>query len=88
MTQTLRSAELLQAASLLLDLKKSTLTSLHACPHSPSFFFVHLFLKRALGLTFAWGDPAFHRARISERLFGFAAGPDTLFERTFDQKAA
>ena len=50
---------------------------------------VHFFLKRALGLTFAWGDPAFHRARVAERLFGFPAGPDTLFARDpSDQKAA
>jgi alkylation response protein AidB-like acyl-CoA dehydrogenase len=40
---------------------------------------VHLFLKRALALTYAWGDPAFHRARVAERLFGFDAGPDKLF---------
>jgi alkylation response protein AidB-like acyl-CoA dehydrogenase len=40
---------------------------------------VHLFLKRALALTYAWGDPAFHRARVAERLFGFDAGPDQLF---------
>jgi len=50
---------------------------------------VHFFLKRALGLTFAWGDPAFHRARVAERLFGFPAGPDTLFARdSSDRKAA
>jgi alkylation response protein AidB-like acyl-CoA dehydrogenase len=41
---------------------------------------VHLFMKRALALTYAWGDPAFHRARVAERLFGFDAGPDQLFE--------
>lgn len=40
---------------------------------------VHLFLKRALALTYAWGDPAFHRARVAERLFGFSTGPDQLF---------
>jgi alkylation response protein AidB-like acyl-CoA dehydrogenase len=50
---------------------------------------VHFFLKRALGLTYAWGDPAFHRARVADRLFGFPAGPDQLFARqTIDQKAA
>ncbi|MET0270479.1 MAG: acyl-CoA dehydrogenase family protein [Sphingomonas sp.] len=49
---------------------------------------VHFFLKRALGLTFGWGDPAFHRARVAERLFGHPAGPDTLFARDADQKAA
>ncbi|SFR92090.1 acyl-CoA dehydrogenase family protein [Sphingomonas jatrophae] len=49
---------------------------------------VHFFLKRALGLTFTWGDPAFHRARIAERMFGSPTGPDTLFARTSDQKAA
>ncbi len=50
---------------------------------------VHFLLKRALGLTFTWGDPAFHRARIAERLFGFPAGPDRLFARdTLEQKVA
>lgn len=49
---------------------------------------VHFLLKRTLGITFAWGDPAFHRARVAERLFGFPAGPDTLFARDTDQKAA
>lgn len=45
---------------------------------------VHLFLKRALALSQSWGTPAFHRARIAERLFTQAAGPDQLFAR--DQK--
>ena len=40
---------------------------------------VHLVLKRALGLTFTWGDPAFHRARVAERVFGHANGPDQTF---------
>lgn len=49
---------------------------------------VHFFLKRTLGLTFTWGDPAFHRARVAERLFAQPAGPDTLFARDADRKAA
>lgn len=40
---------------------------------------VHFFLKRAMALTYAWGDPAFHRARVAERLFRHPAGPDQLF---------
>ncbi|WP_174293334.1 acyl-CoA dehydrogenase family protein, partial [Sphingomonas bacterium] len=42
---------------------------------------VHFFLKRTLALTFAWGDPGFHRTRVAARLFGFPAGPDQLFAR-------
>lgn len=42
---------------------------------------VHLFLKRALALTQSWGTPAFHRARITERLFTQPNGPDQTFAR-------
>lgn len=45
---------------------------------------VHLLLKRALALTGSWGTPAFHRARIAERLFTLPAGPDQLFARETD----
>lgn len=40
---------------------------------------VHLFLKRALALTYAWGVPAAHRARIEARVFGLPTGADQLF---------
>lgn len=40
---------------------------------------VHVFLKRALALTFAWGDPAFHRARVAARIFRQPVGPDQTF---------
>ena len=42
---------------------------------------VHLFLKRGLALTNIWGTPAFHRARVAERLFGYPTGPDHTFAR-------
>lgn len=42
---------------------------------------VHLFLKRALALTNAWGTPALHRARIAQRLFTQPTGPDQTFAR-------
>lgn len=42
---------------------------------------VHLFLKRALALTQSWGTPAFHRARIAQRLFTQPSGPDHTFAR-------
>ncbi|QGP80571.1 acyl-CoA dehydrogenase family protein [Sphingobium sp. CAP-1] len=45
---------------------------------------VHLFLKRALALTQSWGTPAFHRARIADRLFNQPAGPDQTFARESD----
>ena len=40
---------------------------------------VHLILKRALGLTYSWGEPALHRARVSERIFNRPIGPDQTF---------
>lgn len=42
---------------------------------------VHLFLKRALALTHAWGSPAFHRERVAQRVFGSALGPEHTFSR-------
>jgi alkylation response protein AidB-like acyl-CoA dehydrogenase len=42
---------------------------------------VHFLLKRTLALTFAWGDPAFHRSRVSARLFSRPTGPDHTFAR-------
>lgn len=42
---------------------------------------VHFFLKRALALTYAWGDPAFHRARVAERVFKHPLGPEHTFSR-------
>jgi alkylation response protein AidB-like acyl-CoA dehydrogenase len=40
---------------------------------------VHLILKRALGLTYNWGEPHLHRARVSERIFNRPVGPDQTF---------
>lgn len=42
---------------------------------------VHLFLKRALALTNAWGTPYFHRSRVATRLFTQPVGPSTTFAR-------
>jgi len=42
---------------------------------------VHLFLKRAVALTQTWGTPAFHRARIADRIFSQPMGPDQTFAR-------
>lgn len=42
---------------------------------------VHFLLKRALALNFAWGDPAFHRARVEARVFNQPLGPDHTFSR-------
>lgn len=42
---------------------------------------VHFFLKRTLGLTYTWGDPAFHRNRVAERMFTQPLGPDQTFSR-------
>ncbi len=40
---------------------------------------VHLVLKRALGLTYSWGEPSLHRARVAERIFTRPVGPDQTF---------
>lgn len=40
---------------------------------------VHLVLKRALGLTYSWGEPHQHRARVAERIFNRPVGPDQTF---------
>lgn len=42
---------------------------------------VHLFLKRTLALTYAWGEPGFHRARVAQRVFRRPTGPDQTFAR-------
>jgi alkylation response protein AidB-like acyl-CoA dehydrogenase len=40
---------------------------------------VHFFLKRALALTYAWGEPAFHQARVESRVLQYPLGPDQTF---------
>jgi alkylation response protein AidB-like acyl-CoA dehydrogenase len=42
---------------------------------------LHIWMRRAWSLARAWGDPAFHRARIAEALLegGLAIGPGTTF---------
>lgn len=45
---------------------------------------VHLFLKRVLALTQAWGNPALHRARVEARIFDRSTGAD----QTFSHEAA
>jgi alkylation response protein AidB-like acyl-CoA dehydrogenase len=42
----------------------------------------HFYLKRTLALTGAWGDEAFHRARVTERAFGAPLDPDQTFARS------
>ena len=45
---------------------------------------VHVFLKRALALTAAWGTPYFHRERVMARALGRPTGPDQTFARETD----
>jgi len=45
---------------------------------------VHFFLKRALGLTSAWGTPTFHRERVMARTLSWPTGPDQTFARETD----
>ena len=42
---------------------------------------VHFYLKRALALAGAWGDPVFRRARFAERAYGAPLGPRHTFAR-------
>lgn len=41
----------------------------------------HFYLKRSLALAGAWGDEAFHRARVAERTFAAPLGPAHTFAR-------
>ncbi|MDB5430237.1 MAG: hypothetical protein JWP35_1353 [Caulobacter sp.] len=41
----------------------------------------HFYLKRTIALTGAWGDEAFHRARVAERIAAAAMTPDQTFAR-------
>lgn len=40
---------------------------------------LHFFMKRALGLSTSWGNPALHRARVVARMLNSPIGPDALF---------
>ncbi|TWB25683.1 acyl-CoA dehydrogenase family protein [Nitrospirillum bahiense] len=40
---------------------------------------IHFFLKRALALTYVWGTPAFHQARVERRVLAGPLGPDQTF---------
>jgi alkylation response protein AidB-like acyl-CoA dehydrogenase len=40
---------------------------------------VHFFLKRALGLNYAWGTPAQHLETVKRRVLSHATGPDMTF---------
>jgi alkylation response protein AidB-like acyl-CoA dehydrogenase len=48
----------------------------------------HFYLKRTLALTGAWGDEAFHRARVAARAFGAPLDPDWTFARSAAGAAA
>jgi alkylation response protein AidB-like acyl-CoA dehydrogenase len=43
---------------------------------------LHLYLKRAFALNYAWGTPADHRDTISTRIANLASGPHTTFAST------
>lgn len=45
---------------------------------------VHLYLKRVIALTEAWGGPSFHRERVAARVFNAPLGPETIFARETD----
>jgi alkylation response protein AidB-like acyl-CoA dehydrogenase len=42
----------------------------------------HFYLKRTLALTGAWGDEAFHRTRVAQRVFAASLDPDQTFARS------
>ncbi len=49
---------------------------------------LHLYLKRALGLRFSWGDEAFHRRRVIERITQLPTGPDVTFVSEIPMRSA
>ncbi len=40
---------------------------------------LHFYLKRALALVRNWGDAAFHRARVIDRMRTLPVGPEFTF---------
>jgi alkylation response protein AidB-like acyl-CoA dehydrogenase len=40
---------------------------------------LHFYLKRALALSYSWGDAAFHRARVIQRMMSLPIGPELTF---------
>jgi alkylation response protein AidB-like acyl-CoA dehydrogenase len=40
---------------------------------------LHFYLKRALALTYSWGNAAFHRARVLRRVTSMPMGPEFTF---------
>lgn len=69
------------AASEAADLAARTAVQVHGAMGYSWEVDVHFFLKRALALTHAWGTPAFHRARVAQRIFEGPLGPDRTFIR-------
>lgn len=67
------------AASEAADLACRTAVQVHGAMGYSWEVDVHFFLKRALALSSWWGDAAFHRRRVAERVFGRPLGPDTTF---------
>lgn len=61
------------------DLAARTAVQVHGAMGCSWEVDVHFFLKRALALNFAWGDPFFHRRRVAARVHGAALGPDQTF---------
>jgi alkylation response protein AidB-like acyl-CoA dehydrogenase len=68
------------AASRAADLAARTAIQVHGAMGYSWEVDVHFFLKRAIALTTWWGTPAFHRARVAERVFAGPLGPDHTFE--------
>jgi alkylation response protein AidB-like acyl-CoA dehydrogenase len=40
---------------------------------------LHFYFKRALALRYSWGDAAFHRARVIQRVKNLPIGPELTF---------
>ena len=68
------------AATAAADLSARTAVQVHGAMGVSWDIDVHLYLKRALALTFAWGDPSFHRGRLEDHVLQQSLEPFRTFE--------
>ena len=69
------------AAAEAADLAARTAVQVHGAMGYSWEVDVHLYLKRIIALTHAWGGPHFHRERVAARVFQAPNGPDQTFAR-------
>ena len=72
------------AAAAAADLAARTAVQVHGAMGYSWEVDVHFFLKRALALTAWWGNPAFHRNRVADRVLSAPIGPEFTFAKEGD----